>query len=250
MTQRILQIIPLDVIDYNKTEGYQEYLQKRVSEEDLDRLILLQYNPVITAGRKFKGPEDSKIDSDLRVPREFLEKKDINIISIDRGGGIVYHYPGQIVGYPIIKLEKSLRYYVIDLEEVLIRTLNDFGVKTVRIKNMEETYDTTEERDTKAQRYIGVWYKKDNKWFKIGSVGVHTNEIDGTKITKHGFCININKSCYDLINPCGIEDANYISLSEIVEKTIDLEEVKRVIDRNFRKVFGYQKEVIKSHVSN
>lgn len=239
--------------DYKTALKHQKKLQEKVHQGKEDILWLIRHPPVITAGKNFdlEKKSDKEIfeqtKGDLRVPRDELEYNGIKIIPTDRAGGLVYHYPGQIVGYPIKKsisgdsTTPKATPYISKLEEVMIKTLEHFGV-------------TGERRGCKSEGrnplYIGVWYKKENEWFKIGSTGVtFTSMPGGGHVTKHGFCLNIEKSDYDLINPCGIKKANYISLSEIIDKEVSIEEVMHSLEDNFREVFGYEsREMI--HATN
>src|SRR6185437_6219577 len=133
--------------------------------------------PVVTLGRK-------KADNKLPVSEDFLASRGVELFEVERGGGVTFHGPGQLVGYPIFDLQQhkqDLHWYLRQVEEALIRALG--------------TYDIPAERNA---GYTGVW----TRGRKIASIGVHARSW----VTWHGFALNVTTdlSYFDLIVPCGI----------------------------------------------
>lgn len=151
-----------------------------------------------------------------------LENKGISYYQSNRGGDSTYHGPGQIVGYPILDLDNfssDIHLYMRNLEEVIIRTIADYGLIGRRSKG--ET---------------GVWLDVDtSKARKICAMGVHTSRW----VTMHGFALNVNTdlSFYDGIIPCGIQNKGVTSLVKELGEKIEEEEVKKTILKHFSKVF-------------
>jgi lipoate-protein ligase B len=140
-----------------------------------------------------------------------LQVRGVTCFAVDRGGDITFHGPGQLVGYPLLKLERGeqdVHRYMRNLEETLIRVLASYGIDAER-----------------NQKYTGVWTKQG----KIAAMGVHISRW----ITRHGFALNVKTdlSFYDLIIPCGIEGKEVASMHSILSRSVQLSEVAgRVID--------------------
>ncbi len=151
-----------------------------------------------------------------------LENKGISYFQTNRGGDSTYHGPGQIVGYPIIDLDNffsDIHLYMRNLEEVIIKTIADYGLKGRRSKG--ET---------------GVWLEVATADVrKICAMGVHTSRW----VTMHGFALNVNTdlSYYKGIIPCGIKNKGITSLAKELGKKIDETEVKKKIVKYFSEVF-------------
>ncbi|MCX8011109.1 MAG: lipoyl(octanoyl) transferase LipB [Ignavibacteria bacterium] len=186
--------------------------QLRQSNLILDTLILLEHFPVYTLGKNSK-------DAHLLVGKDFLQKQSIEVFEIDRGGDVTYHGPGQIVGYPIIKLDElylDIHRYLRDLEEVIILSLKDFGLNPSRDED-----------------YTGVWIGKN----KICALGVKVSRW----VTMHGFALNVNTDLryFDNIIPCGIFHKGVTKLESELKQKVDLEKVKEKIILHFADVFQY-----------
>jgi lipoyl(octanoyl) transferase len=176
-----------------------------------DVLLLLEHPPTITLGRNGRW-------HNLLVPEEILRLKGVERFETDRGGDITFHGPGQLVGYPILRLEPSERdvhRYMRNLEECLIRTLQSFGIDSGR-----------------NDRYTGVWTSQG----KVAAMGVHISRW----ITRHGFALNVNTdlSYYDLIIPCGISGEQVTSMERLLSRPVSLEEVVKRVAVEFASVFG------------
>jgi len=139
---------------------------------------------------------------------------------VERGGSETYHGPGQIMGYPILKLdenERNVELYIRKLEELIIRTVMDFGLLARRIKG-----------------YTGVWVEKK----KIASIGVAVKNW----VTYHGFAINNDPdlSMFHLINPCGLNPKYLSSIHELSKKSIDREKIIDSCLNHFEEIFDRQ----------
>ncbi len=225
-----VQYIDLGLIDYKKAWDYQEeifsnFLQIKSKNRDLpeneqiaieNKLILCEHPHVYTLGKS--GQQNNLLISD-----ELLKKIDATYYKINRGGDITYHGPGQIVGYPIIDLERfnlQVKQYIAKLEQSIILTLDEFGIKGGRL-----------------QGATGVWLDSDNaKARKICAIGVKASRF----ITMHGFAFNVNTSLeyFNYINPCGFVDKGVTSMEKELGKRIDYEMVKDLLKSKIAQVFG------------
>src|SRR5690625_489737 len=188
--------------------------RSEASETDVhDVLLFVEHPHVYTIGKSgdrgnlLRGLAELK-----RIDAEFIEN--------DRGGNITYHGPGQIVGYPILDLDRyftDIHKYLRLLEEVVIRTCSDWGVEAGRVEGL-----------------TGVWV--DGK--KICAMGIRCSRW----VTMHGFALNVNTdlSYFSHIVPCGISDRGVTSLSELTGNQVDEEPVKRRILHHFGELFSAQ----------
>lgn len=181
-----------------------------------DYLLLVEHPPVFTIGRNGDT-------SNLLVDRQVLAVKGAEIHHVDRGGDITFHGPGQLVGYPILKLDdpKQIVPYVRKLEEVLIRTLADFGVL-----------------GWAEDGYTGVWTEKG----KVAAIGVRVSR----RVTMHGFALNLHPDMdfFGLINPCGISDRSVTTLSDLTGRKVTLEEAVEALTPHFEDVLGYAEDEV------
>jgi lipoyl(octanoyl) transferase len=223
----------LGIIDYKQAWEYQEELFNEVVALKVANrnLPLEQHNPpkhyllfcehphVYTLGKS--GSEDN-----LLISNEILNQKKAVFYKINRGGDITYHGPGQIVGYPILDLDhiftdihKYLRY----LEEAIILTLADYGITAGRYEG-----------------FTGVWIDAENpaKARKICAMGVRCSRW----VTMHGFAFNVNAdlSYFQNIVPCGITDKAVTSLEKELGRKMDMDEVKKIVLKNFCSLFDAQ----------
>lgn len=181
-----------------------------------DTLLLLEHPPVLTLGRAAK-------EGNILLPPEVLAEKGVEVFETDRGGDVTYHGPGQIVGYPLMHLQpgrQDVRKYVRAIEELMIRTVADYGITATRI-----------------EKWPGVWVEESRKGGprKIAALGVHLSRW----YTKHGFALNVrtNLSHFELIVPCGIKEAGVTSMSEELGRDVPVAEVEDRIAHHFRDVF-------------
>ncbi len=201
----------LGQIDYREAyELQKELLPQRLESRIADTLLLLEHPPTITVGKS------GKLENVLVSPAE-LASAGVSLIFTDRGGDVTYHGPGQIVGYPILDLrerERDIHRYVHNLEEVLIRTLADYGIKSGRDHN-----------------HAGVWVNDE----EIAALGLSVRKW----ITMHGFALNVNTEMnhFSLINPCGFTSKTATSMARLLGYELPVDEVtKRLLDR-FAEVF-------------
>lgn len=197
---------------------FDELLKKKTSSTDGDGncFILCEHPHVYTLGR-------SGEDANLLISDDFLKRIGASFYRIDRGGDITYHGPGQIVGYPILDLESfkvSLKDYIHSLEEVVIRTIAEYGIVGERLNGA-----------------TGVWIDAQvpSKARKICAIGVKASHF----ITMHGFALNVstNLDYFNYINPCGFVDKGVTSIEKELGRKVDLQEVKNTLASMFESVF-------------
>ena len=222
----------LGIINYKEAWDYQEkLLQKNVSIKSAIRndvtlagkldtenyFLLCEHTPVYTLGKS--GDMKNVLMSEAE-----LEANNIQFFKTNRGGDITFHGPQQIVGYPILDLEKfytDIGKYLRNLEEVIILTIAEYGIKGER-----------------SEGETGVWIEPGikGKERKICAIGVRCSRW----ITMHGFALNVNTDLtyFDNIIPCGIANKQVTSTEKELGKKVDFEEIKEKIQYNFKKVFN------------
>jgi len=199
-------------------ELQQALLVKRREDRQLDTLILTEHEPVLTLGRTTKPEHWEPHWAELQT-------KGIILHQTNRGGSVTYHGPGQIIGYPILRLRNFCRgpkEYVLKLEEVLIRTLGEWGIMACR-----------------HESFRGVWIKSgEDHLEKIASIGVRISQ----GITMHGFALNVNVDLqpFSLLSPCGIEHCVMTSMAKRLDRQVDVKKVRERIATNFAAVFRLQ----------
>ncbi|WP_337872042.1 lipoyl(octanoyl) transferase LipB [Ignavibacterium sp.] len=215
MINRNLTYCDLGFIDYKETWDLQYHFhQMRVENQISDLLLLLEHPNTYTLGKT--GHIENLIGG-----KDFLQKNDIAVYNIDRGGDITYHGPGQIVGYPIINLSdwfQDSHKYLRTLEEILIKVCNDYNLDAKRIEGL-----------------TGVWIEER----KIAAIGIKISRW----VTMHGFAFNVNTNLelFNGIIPCGISDKSVTSLQKEVGRIIPIDEVKEKITKHFISHFEYDK---------
>lgn len=216
MHHRYLEVRRLGRVGYAKSLELQKELEEDViAQRERDYLLLLEHPHTFTLGRR------SKNDGVLATA-EMLRNLGVEVFETNRGGRVTYHGIGQIVGYPIISLSpdrEDVHRYVRDLEEVLIRTMADFGIDAFRIEGL-----------TGVHTVEG----------KIAAIGVHIKRW----VTTHGFALNVNTdlSYYKWIIAC--EGEPVTSMERLSDRKIDLSEVEISIERNFRDLFEYSNKTV------
>ena len=218
------RIIPVAAVNNAiKEKIFKKIINQKVQNRSKDKkietknfLILTEHNHVYTIGK-------SGDINNLLIDKHELSKKQIEYFKINRGGDITYHGPGQIMAYPIFDLDNfftDINLYLRKLEEVIIHTLQSYGLKGFTING--ET---------------GVWVKDENGLSKkICAFGIRASRW----VTMHGLCLNVNPdlSYFDFIIPCGIRDKGVTSLSFIKKEVIDINQVKLRLVENFKLVFN------------
>jgi lipoyl(octanoyl) transferase len=182
----------------------------------VNHLITCEHPHVFTLGMN-AGREN------LLLSDEELKEKSIQCIKTERGGNITYHGPGQILVYPILNLKDFdiyIKDYVWKLEELIIRSINEFGILGYRLDNAP-----------------GVWVNSSiGLPQKIAAIGVRSSRF----ITMHGFALNVNTEMdyFQMINPCGFTSDSVCSMQEFLPSSVNLVEVKMHIFRHFENLFG------------
>lgn len=220
-------------IDYQKAWDYQkaklhELKAIKLKNKSLPKnewipqqhyLLFCEHPPVYTLGRNGDA-------HNLLLNEKGLKARGISFYKINRGGDITYHGLGQIVGYPIFDMNeffRDLHRYVRYLEEVIIRTIAEYGIKGERIKGA-----------------TGVWVASKNGGFprKICAIGIHLSRW----ITMHGFAFNVNTQMehFNYIIPCGISDKGVTSMEIELNQTIDIEAIKERVKWHFKDLFQFE----------
>jgi lipoyl(octanoyl) transferase len=198
-------------VDYMQAWDLQRRLHAwRVADEVPDSCLLLEHQPVYTAGKRTAASD--RPSGDPGAP----------VIDVDRGGKITWHGPGQLTGYPIVKLRDPIDVvaYVRALEESMIRTCAEFGVTAIRVPGRS-----------------GAWVEgaPDRK---VGAIGARV----ARGVTMHGIALNCDNdlSWFDRIVPCGILDAGVTTLSAETGRPVSVTEVTPVLERHLAGALGYQ----------
>jgi lipoyl(octanoyl) transferase len=205
---------PIIAIEYAGLVEYQaalamqrQYHQEVVAGDRVNSLILLEHPSVFTAGKRtqdFERPTDG-------TP----------VIDVDRGGRITWHGPGQLVGYPIVKLKKptELVGFVRTLESALIEVCAEFGVTAQRVDGRS-----------------GVWICDEKGERKIAAIGIRV----ASGVTMHGFALNVspNLDSFGQIVPCGIDDASVSSMALELQRDIAVNEVLPAVEKHLVEALG------------
>jgi lipoyl(octanoyl) transferase len=221
----------LGVMPYIEAWDYQEFLlkqnvdiktryhsaqQKQKKNSTTNYLLFVEHPPVYTLGKT--GHEENVLLNEGE-----LQERGIHFVKTNRGGDITFHGPEQIVGYPILDLEKfgtDIGKYLRNLEEIIIRTLSDYGILGER-----------------SNGETGVWLEPGNpgRERKIAAFGVRCSRW----ITMHGFAFNVNTDLgyFNGIVPCGIKNKQVTSLARELGRNIDLFEVKEKLKIHFEEIF-------------
>ncbi len=211
---RELNIRWLGKLPYGEAYILQKGLHSATSQESspFDYLLLLEHNNVVTIGR-------SGDINNLLVSKKILHEKNIEFYETDRGGDITFHGDGQLIGYPIIRLDdpKKVVPFVRKIENVIINSLAELSIVA-----FSKTDDT------------GVWTKEG----KIASIGIKVSKWT----TLHGFSLNISENTkgFDFINPCGSSEEHVVSIQQY-DETVSFKEVTEIISRKFVEIFKYEK---------
>jgi lipoyl(octanoyl) transferase len=219
-------------------------LQRRAAQARIagrlahDVLLLVEHPPVVTLGRSSKGQH-------LLASPERLAARGVELFEVERGGDVTFHGPGQLVGYPILNLRQhrqDLHWYLRQVEESLIRALAQHGLSCGRRAGYTGVWTvggagSSSDRETAADG-PGEARRTPTAVRKIASIGVHARDW----VTWHGFALNVSTdlSFFDLIVPCGIEDAVMTSLERELGTSVlpPMEAVRRSVGSAFSEVFG------------
>lgn len=221
-TQRICHLIHAGRVDYQAAWDWQRQLvADRSAGHCRDTLLLLEHPPTITLGRASKSEH-------VLLDAAELERRGVALVPCDRGGDVTYHAPGQIVGYPILKLSQhggDLGHYLRNLEETIIRVLATYDIVGGRVAGL-----------------TGVWVDQDtpttgtNLNAKVAAIGV---KLSASGVTSHGFALNVTTDLrgFAQIIPCGIRGRNVTSLEKLLGVAPPPVEVQERVVYCFRDIF-------------
>ena len=208
---RVCELRNLHLVTYeNGLRLQQKLAELRQTDRIPDQLLLLEHPPVITLGRG--GDAANLLASD-----EVLRRERVRFYETTRGGDITYHGPGQLVGYPLLHLgegNRDVRKYVTSLEEVLIRTVAEYGITAERVEGKR-----------------GIWVGDE----KIAAIGVRIARW----VTSHGFALNVNTNLehFRLITPCGLRGSGVTSIARQIGRDVPLDDIRAIIATKFGEVF-------------
>ena len=199
-----------DAVEYTQAWELQRQLHEQVVTGGPEKVLFLEHPPVFTAGKRTE-PHERPFDG---TP----------VVDVDRGGKITFHGPGQLVGYPIVKLPDHV--YVVDyvrrLEEALIHACTDLGVTTARVPGRS-----------------GVWVAEDRRGpeRKLAAIGIRVSR----GVTMHGFALNcdVDLDWYDRFVPCGISDAGTTSLSWELGRRVSVQEAAPVVQKHLGELLAW-----------
>ncbi|MDR3297455.1 MAG: lipoyl(octanoyl) transferase LipB [Prevotellaceae bacterium] len=214
--------INLGTLSYREAWQQQEILhaqlvdEKSRSERSQNFLLFVEHPHVYTLGKN--GHEANLLADALQ-----LQSMQAELVKTNRGGDITYHGPGQLVAYPILRLDQlgiGVKQYVERLEEVVIRTVAAYGLHATRLPQA-----------------AGVWLDPHSpRARKLCAIGVRCSHA----VTMHGFALNVNTDlrCFALINPCGFTDKGVTSLANELGRGLSMDEVRAIVCEKFEEVFG------------
>ncbi len=200
-----------NAVEYVAAWELQRQVHEAVVAGGPEQVLLLEHPPVFTAGKRTE-PHERPFDASAPV------------VDVDRGGKITFHGPGQLVGYPIVRLPDHVKVvdYVRRLEEALIHACTELGVTTARVPGRS-----------------GVWLRAGGgrPERKIAAIGIRVSR----GVTMHGFSLNcdVDLAWYDHFVPCGIDDAGVTSLSEELGRDVTVEEASPVVERHLRELLAW-----------
>jgi len=213
--EKTFWVVDTGLIPYRPACELQQLLvQARKAGAIPDVLLLCEHPHVITLGRNAER-------KNLLASERVLAQMNVELHATDRGGDVTYHGPGQIVGYPILDLaqhRRDVRWYVEQLEEVMMRATADYGIAAKRIEGSH-----------------GIWIDAPAGEQKLGALGVHMSRW----VTSHGFAYNVSTDLryFDLIVPCGIAGKRATSLERALGRTVPGHEVRERMESHFSDVF-------------
>jgi len=211
---RLIEVRHLGLVRYAEALALQAALvEERKAGRIPDQLLLLEHPPVITLGAKTRGDR-----SHIVAAESTLREHGVEVVETGRGGDVTYHGPGQLVGYPIFDLKPErcdVHRYVRDLEAVLMRAVERFGIRAGR-----------------AAGLTGVWVGGD----KLAAIGIRISRW----VTSHGFALNVTTDLghFDFIVPCGISDKGVTSMERLLGRAPAMADVSAAVIEAFAHVFG------------
>jgi lipoyl(octanoyl) transferase len=221
-----VQFIDLGVKDYKETWDYQEELFNQVlqnkknphKDDFAGYLVFVEHPHVYTLGKSGEA-------GNMLINPDFMKQIGATFYKINRGGDITYHGPGQIVGYPIVDLEKlgvGVRDYIFKLEESIIQTVKQYNIASSRLEGA-----------------TGVWLDAETPTArKICALGVRVSRF----VTMHGFALNVNTNLnyFSYINPCGFQDKGVTTVEKELGAIQNFEEAKLLAKKEIAKQFNFE----------
>ena len=222
MENKSVQILEYERLPYAESLALQHRLQiQREKEEIPDTVLLLEHEPVYTLGKDM-APEQVLIRKQLPAPLAY----------VDRGGKITYHGPGQLVAYFIWKIAlPEIGNFVDALENLTISLLRTYGIAA---------YSRKSEKDAYGKNIRGAWAWADGMHKKIAAQGIATRKVAGEEnmlVTMHGFALNISTDLnyFSYIHPCGFTYEVMASMEPLLQKKIDMQELKQFLTKRLRR---------------
>lgn len=201
----------LGLVSYDEATALQEEAVRSVLSGEAEQVFLLEHFPVVTLGRNHST-------TNLLVSENYLRSKQIQLVKTSRGGDITCHFPGQLVVYPVMRMEKKsggLKIFFYNLEQIVIKLLSIYGIKSFR-----------------AQGRPGVYTKNG----KIASIGIAVKKW----VSYHGIALNLARdlSLFEYITPCGLEGVRMSSVyRELNADHPDMDAFKKEFCRQFKEIF-------------
>lgn len=208
-------VVNAGLMDYQEAWDLQKAIRDAIIEKELpDVVLFVEHFPVYTVGRGARGSFNNLVWDDA-----MRHKAGISLFEVDRGGDITYHGPGQLVGYPIINLNRHMRdlhWYLRQLEESIILTLSNFDIISERMPP-----------------HTGVWIGNE----KVAAIGVKASRW----VTQHGFALNVDPNMEHFLGivPCGISEKGVTSMKRILKRPISVSEVAPVLVESLIRVFKW-----------
>lgn len=209
------RVVDLGVVDLLRADDLITHLADLRQQDAVpDVVLMLSYNPCLSVGVRQMDP------ADFLKPLDYFTRLHIPLHKSVRGGGLSYHWPGQLICYPILKLhedEKNIPRYMYKLEQIGLDTLAELGVHAAR------------KRDQTAQ--IGLWVNNS----KVASMGIRISRW----VTSYGFALNLtgDTSPSQFIRPCGLDNVNLTTVEQLTGKSPDRDDVKQRVMGHFESQF-------------
>jgi lipoyl(octanoyl) transferase len=214
-----LWTVNLGLVDYREAEALQERVRAaRQADAIPDTLLLLEHPPVYTRGRRSQPGE-------LVMGEDWYRAQGLDIVDVDRGGLLTYHGPGQLVGYPIMRVP-DLMAYIGTMERAIVAALADEGIANARGRSGD------------GREFIGTWVEDR----KIASIGVHRSR----EVTKHGFAINVDNDLapFGWVVACGLPEVTMTSVSRELGTDGHLPCFRKRMAFRFAEAFGRRQRLL------
>jgi lipoyl(octanoyl) transferase len=214
-----LWTVRLGVVEYRAAHELQERVREaRLAGAIPDTLLLLEHPPVYTRGRR-------SAQGELTMGDDFYRAKGIDVVAVDRGGKVTYHGPGQLVGYPIMRVSDVMA-YVRTMEEAIVTALADEGLRGARGRSHE------------GRDFTGTWIEER----KIASIGIHLSH----EVTTHGFAVNVDNDLapFDWVVACGLPDVRMTSIARETDGEEHLPCFRKRMAFRFAEAFGRRQRLI------